>query len=109
MSSKSSLSLSLFRFDVIRAIEALEPLGSGYRVLKTNNRKFVQSIPRAFSLDQTQLLTAADSTGLLRPAASTWTQERFEAAVRGMIEDSLVWVDGKGVSGRAEYYLVSFL
>ena len=86
----------------------MEPLGSGYKVIKTNNLKFVQSIPRAFSLDQTLLLTAARTNGLLEPATS-WTRERFEAAVKGMIEDSLVWIDGKTGTGRTEYYLVSFI
>lgn len=98
----------LLRCDVIRAIETLEPLGSGYRIIQANQRKFVQSIPRAFSLDQTQLLTAASSTGLLQPS-NTWAQERFEAAVRGMIEDSLVWVDAKTPSGCPDFYLVSFI
>ena len=87
----------------------MEPLGSGYAIIKLNSRTFIQSIPRAFSSDQTLLLQAANAeTGKIIPPAS-WKEERLESTAKMLIEAGLVWVDGKTTSNTDEYYVISFL
>lgn len=86
----------------------MEPLGSGYSIFKLNSRTFIQSIPRAFSGDQTLLLAAADpETGKIIPP-SLWQVERLANNVKMLIEAGLVWVDSKTGTGNDEYYVISF-
>lgn len=94
---------------MVRAIDSMEPLGSGYSIIKLNSRTFIQSIPRAFSGDQTLLLGAADpETGKI-VTPSSWQVERLANNVKMLIEAGLVWVDGKTGTGNDEYYVISFI
>jgi ESCRT-II complex subunit VPS22 len=96
--------------DVERAIWTLEPLGSGYKIIKMTHRTFVQSVPREFSQDQSVLMKRAmDHGGFFNFAllSGEWNLERFDSAVQSLIGEGLVWVDSKTLSGIPDFYWIA--
>ena len=93
-----------------RSIRTLEPLGSGYKIIKMNSRTFVQSVPRELSQDQTILLRkASDQFGLINYETScSWSRERFERTVESLLVEGLVWIDNKTKNGQPNYWIASF-
>ena len=103
--------------DVERSIRTLEPLGSGYEIIKLNSRTFIQSVPREFSRDQSQILKkASELNGRINyeilfkneSLTLTWTEERFETTVMSLLSEGLIWVDTKTKSGKCDYWIASF-
>lgn len=99
--------------DVERSIRTLEPLGSGYEIIKMNTRTFVQSVPREFSQDQANLLKKAAERGgrvnfQVFSSTEAWTKERFDNTVESLLSEGLIWVDAKTHSGEADYWIASF-
>lgn len=99
--------------DVERSIRALEPLGSGYEIIKMNTRTFVQSVPREFSQDQANLLRKASERGgrvnfQVFSSPENWTRERFDNTVQSLLSEGLIWIDAKTHSGLPDYWIASF-
>lgn len=97
--------------DVERSIKTLEPLGSGYEIIKLNTRTFVQSVPRELSQDQSNLLRkASERGGKINYEAffAVWTTERFENTVSALLAEGLVWVDSKTGNMEPDYWIASF-
>lgn len=99
--------------DVERSIRTLEPLGSGYEIIKMNTRTFIQSVPREFSQDQGNLLRKASERGGTVnfqdfESIDNWSRERFENTVESLLSEGLIWVDAKTPSGQADYWIASF-
>jgi len=99
--------------DVERSIRTLEPLGSGYEIIKMNTRTFIQSVPREFSQDQGNLLRKASERGgkvnfQVFESLNNWTRERFENTIESLLSEGLIWVDSKTKSGQADYWIASF-
>ena len=97
--------------DVERSIQTLEPLGSGYEIIKLNTRTFVQSVPRELSQDQSNLLRKASERGgriNFEVFSSTWTMERFDNTVNALLSEGLVWVDSKTSNMQPDYWIASF-
>ncbi|GAA5872303.1 hypothetical protein JCM8547_004806 [Rhodosporidiobolus lusitaniae] len=95
--------------DVQRAVEALEPLGSGYAilVLPSSGKKVVRCSPGSLDRDSLVVVEAAQSTGRgavtleeLRAFAGGWEGERAERALeKAVMEDGMVWVDEQAGDG----------
>lgn len=83
--------------DVIKAIDTLKPLGSGFKVLTVGKHKMIQSVPREMSNDTTSVLNVAADTGYFTvPGAKErlqWSDERISNAVGSLIDKGLVWID----------------
>lgn len=99
--------------DVERSIRTLEPLGSGYEIIRMNTRTFIQSVPREFSQDQGTLLRKASERGgkvnfQVFESGDNWTRERFENTVESLLSEGLIWVDAKTRLGQADYWIASF-
>lgn len=93
----------------------MEPLGSGYSIIKLNSRILVQSVPLEFSQDQTIILRKASETGGLINSqlmkdqqGGSWTEERFESTLKALLAEGLVWVDEKTSTGSFDYWIASF-
>ena len=96
--------------DVERAIRTLEPIGSGYKIIKINQRTFVQSVPREFSQDQSVLLKrAAERRGIVNfeDFKGEWNEERFGRTIESLIGEGLVWIDLKTSLGIPDYYCIA--
>lgn len=97
--------------DVERSIKTLEPLGSGYEIIKLNTQTFVQSVPRELSQDQSNLLRKASERGgrvNYDGFSTSWTRERFENTVNALLADGLIWVDSKTRNMLPDYWIASF-
>jgi hypothetical protein len=46
------------RDDILRAVEALKPLGSGFAVIELGRRQMIRSVPKELNTDQTTVLEA---------------------------------------------------
>lgn len=83
--------------DILRAIDSLKPLGSGFKVIKIGGHKMVQSVPRELSSDTTALLDFAGDSGHFHADEACqrlgWSSERTRNAVNLLIDEGLVWID----------------
>jgi len=94
---KSRLGQKVEDEDIIRAIDSLKPLGSGFAIIKVGNRKMVQSVPREMSSDTSALLELADASGHFSADDAVnklgWAPERAKNALKLLIKEGLVWID----------------
>ena len=49
---------SLHRDDVLRAVESLKPLGSGFTVIELGRRQMIRSVPKELNTDQATVMEA---------------------------------------------------
>ncbi len=60
--TKSSQEMNVCHDDVTRAIKKLRCLGNGFTIIRlSDSRQLVQSVPGELSMDQTKVLTLAES------------------------------------------------
>ncbi|KAI8870541.1 winged helix DNA-binding domain-containing protein [Ramicandelaber brevisporus] len=102
--------------DIVRAVEALKPLGSGFCIVTFDSagsggsdegdssrqlKRLVQSVPRELTSDQSVVLGRAQRTGnvtlddLCAHGRDTpgWTRERAQSTLDAMLRDGLCWLD----------------
>lgn len=123
--------------DVKRAINALQILGNGFRLVDIGGIKMVLSVPLELNKDHEEILDAAYSTFDSRHDKFVdvdiisqrlgWPAERFELAIAPLVVEGLLWIDiheGKNVFftisssrmiygsvmliGKERYYLPNF-
>ncbi|BGP38700.1 ESCRT II complex subunit Dot2 [Rhodotorula kratochvilovae] len=103
--------------DVQRAIEALEPLGCGYAILRVGGKKVVRCAPGALDRDSMVVVEAASASGrgvvtrenlqafTARDGAVPWDVDRVEQALeKALMDDGMVWVDEQPGSSTREYW-----
>lgn len=85
--------------DIRRAIEKLQVLGAGFKIIQMRGGKtFVQSIPGELSMDLNLLFEEAGKTGgwvtksLLHTHLS-WESERCDRNLQDVVANGLVWID----------------
>lgn len=98
--------------DIERSIRTLEPLGSGYKIIKMNSRSFIQSVPREFSQDQGYLLKRCSERGQdgcinYQDFKGEWSEERFEKVIESILVEGLAWIDSKTKNDEPDYYIIS--
>lgn len=83
--------------DIVKAIDTLKPLGSGFKVVSVAGRKMVQSVPREMSTDSTMAMDLAAGQGYLTQdeiqSRLSWSEERASNCVDSLISEGLVWAD----------------
>lgn len=83
--------------DIIKAIDTLKPLGSGFKVIRAGNHLLVQSVPRELSTDTTALIDLASANGHFdAPRVMErlrWTDERVRNTINDLVSEGLVWID----------------
>jgi ESCRT-II complex subunit VPS22 len=101
--SRQSVSID----DIKRAIEKLNVLGGGYRIIKVAGRPMLLSVPVELSTDHFELLSIAQDEGyvsedLLRTRCG-WPAERFGQVVTVLLREGIVWVDDYRGQRRFEF------
>ncbi len=83
--------------DILRAVESLKPLGSGFSIVTVGSKQMIRSIPKELSTDQSTVLEAIQ---IFEPITCSiivdnlgWEQERAETVLQDLLADSLLWVD----------------
>ncbi|KAK3106332.1 hypothetical protein FSP39_017805 [Pinctada imbricata] len=86
-------------------------LGNGFMVIPVGKTYMVQSVPGELTMDHTNLLQQAQSTGHVTKSQLMkdlkWEEERASRALMFMVKEGLVWVDDQA-PGEREYWFPSF-
>ena len=98
----------VYRDDIIRGINALEPLGPGITLITLpNGTKHIRSIPAELNPDQATVLDIAGitggvvSVGLLRVNLG-WEDGRCRNVLEELLVEGMVWVDDPPQEGEGE-------
>lgn len=99
------------RDDILRAVKALGPLGSGFSIVTIGSKQMVRSIPKELNTDQSTVLEAILVLGYVTVSMLEdnigWEHARAVTVVEDLLADSLVWVDEK--APEKEYWSPSYL
>lgn len=97
--------------DIVQAVKALSPLGSGFEVISIGKRNIVRSVPKELDSDQLVVLEAMQVCGYVSPVMLTlnfgWEKTRAQTVLDDLVKDSMVWVDTQ--SRETEYWSPSML
>lgn len=97
--------------DIEQAVRALEPLGSGFNIVKIGHRSLIRSVPKELNTDQSTVLEAVQVMGYVTVSMLQlnlgWGRPRAVAVVEDLMADSLVWVDTQ--AGENEYWSPAFI
>jgi len=89
--------LQLSEDDILRAVKALEPLGSGFSVITIANKQFIRSVPKELNTDQSTVLEVLQLLGSVTVSLLQvnlgWEKARAVTVLEDLLADSLVWVD----------------
>ncbi|EEH20645.2 hypothetical protein PABG_02876 [Paracoccidioides brasiliensis Pb03] len=85
--------------DILRAVKSLEPLGSGFTVIKVGSRQFIRSIPKELNTDQATVLEVIQIMGFVTlsmlQANLNWEKARAQTVIDDLLAGGLVWVDSQ--------------
>lgn len=106
-SKGSAASQGLSTDDVLRAIEKLKILGNGFSIIQLNRgRILVQSVPGELSLDQNQVVKAAQESACISvlelKVKLNWEEERSRKVLYDMVVGGLVWIDTQSGAGNSQ-------
>jgi ESCRT-II complex subunit VPS22 len=95
--------------DIEDALATIAKISGGYEAFELGRRKFVKTVVLDAAQDGDALLKLADASGFFvdDPAATGMTTARFEAAVRPLLNDGLVWIDRPPGGGPVRYWVVA--
>ncbi|KAK8780830.1 vacuolar-sorting protein SNF8 [Amblyomma americanum] len=85
--------------DLLRAVEKLKTLGKGFQLISVGSRYLVQSVPTELSLDHTNVIKHAGSTGYVSVESLVqelgWDSDRAQKALEDLLKEGLVWLDAQ--------------
>ncbi|OJD39829.1 eap30 vps36 family protein [Diplodia corticola] len=97
--------------DVLRAVKSLEPLGSGFTIMRLGHKQMIRSVPKELNTDQSAVLEAIQVLGYVTVSMLQinlgWERARAVAAIEDLLADSLVWVDKQ--TEETEYWSPTFI
>jgi len=97
--------------DIRRAVKALEPLGSGFKIIDLGSYQMIRSVPKELNTDQSTVLEVIQVLGYVTVSVLQdnlgWEKPRADAVVQDLVADSLVWVDLQ--AAETEYWTPSFM
>lgn len=84
--------------DILRAVDKIKVLGSGFRVVRVGHKSFIVSVPMEINQDHEVLMDIAQTTNgkftqemLVRNLS--WPEERFNRVLNELLKEVLVWID----------------
>ena len=99
--------------DVLAALDRLQVLGSGFRLLNIGEQRFVLSVPMEINKDSEALIAEAQMSGSVaedefvdKHRAAGWTRERFRFVLAPLLREGLVWLDRDRL-GSVRYFFPS--
>lgn len=106
--------------DINRAVEKISVLGNGFRIVQIMGNPMVLSLPMELNKDHEDIINEAQDEGFVNEQSMSrscgWSSERFNIAIRPLLQDGIVWIDTHKGNHRltiqrlyycsnAEYYL----
>ncbi|KAI9709775.1 MAG: hypothetical protein M1820_003178 [Bogoriella megaspora] len=97
--------------DILRAVKSLEPLGSGFTVVRLGSKQMIRSVPKELNTDQSTVLEVIQVLGYVTVSMLMdnlgWEGARAIAVVGDLVSDSLLWVDTQ--AAESEYWSPTFI
>ncbi|KAF2197201.1 ELL complex subunit Eap30 [Delitschia confertaspora ATCC 74209] len=97
--------------DIMRAVDALSPLGSCFSIMKLGHNMLIRSVPKDLNEDQGTVLEALQVMGYVTVSMLQvnlgWERARAMAVMEDLMADSLVWVDRQ--AEQSEYWSPAFI
>lgn len=98
--------LEITEDDILRAVESLVPLGSGFHVIDVGAKQFIRSVPKELNIDQARVLEILQILSFVTVSMLQvnlkWGEARAAAVVDDLLSESLVWVDNQ--ASEREYW-----
>ncbi|KAF9884400.1 hypothetical protein FE257_001800 [Aspergillus nanangensis] len=92
--------------DVLRAVKSLEPLGSGFSIVKVGSKQYIRSVPKELNTDQATVLEVIQILGYVSISMLqvnlNWEKARAQTVIDDLLADGLVWLDAQ--SDEKEYW-----
>ncbi|KAJ5498380.1 hypothetical protein N7453_007431 [Penicillium expansum] len=86
--------------DILRAVRSLEPLGSGFSIVKVGSKQYIRSIPKELNTDQATVLEVIQVLGFVSVSMLClnlkWEKARAQTVIDDLLADGLVWLDAQG-------------
>ena len=83
--------------DLRRAVQSLEPLGSGFTIMRLGSTQMIRSVPKELNTDQSTVLEVIQVLGYVTVSMLqinlNWEKARSVAVIDDLVAESLVWVD----------------
>ncbi|EPY49324.1 EAP30 family protein Dot2 [Schizosaccharomyces cryophilus OY26] len=87
--------------DIIRAVEALKPLGPGCDIEEIAGKRYIRSLPLELSKDQNFVLEAVEVLGYVTVSILKdnygWDHGRCIHVLNDLVSKSLLWIDNQSV------------
>lgn len=99
--------------DIRHAVNKLQGLGQGFKLLKIGKNTFVQSVPKDLKDDYGKVLSLAEVTGFVRVSdiiqATQWPEHQAVETLEELLGRGLCMVDDGDPSGVRLYWVVSLM
>ncbi|KAK3265517.1 Vacuolar protein sorting-associated protein SNF8 [Cymbomonas tetramitiformis] len=83
--------------DIMRAIDTLKGLGSGFTVIKVGSHQLLRSVPSELNTDHNILLEFAQDKGYITEKEVNenlgWPSRRFDLVMDGLLKDQVAMID----------------
>lgn len=88
----------IVRDDVMRAVDKIKVLGSGFRIVRIGRRHMIVSVPMEINQDHEIIMDLAQtSEGMFTKDmlvhGLSWPEERFNRVINALLQDGIVWID----------------
>lgn len=88
------------RDDILRAVKSLEPLGSGFSIVRVGSKQYIRSVPKELNTDQATVLEVIQVLGFVSVSMLrlnlNWEKARAQTVIDDLLADGLVWLDAQG-------------
>ncbi|KAF3916044.1 hypothetical protein ABW21_db0202757 [Orbilia brochopaga] len=89
--------LDISEDDVVRAVECLKPLGSGFELVAIGKTQMIRSVPKELNKDQSKVLEVIQVLGFVTIPVLvdnlSWIAPRAQAVVDDLLAEAFLWVD----------------
>mgnify|MGYP006084767887 CR=1 FL=1 len=102
--------------DVIKSVEKLRKLGSGFSLVDVGSTKLVVSVPCELNRDHEDIMAHARRSSppgfvtqrvMRAEAHPPWTDERTDRALQMLLRTGMVWVDDQAAAGERQFWFPS--
>ena len=80
-------------------MRCLEPLGSGFSIIKVGSKQFIRSVPKELNTDQATVLEVIQLLGFVTVSMLelnlNWEKARAQTVIDDLLADGLVWLDAQ--------------
>jgi len=91
--------------DILRAINKLNVLGNGLKVVKFDKTYVIESVPTELSMDHNSILQVAQTNGGcvnkdLIVSKLNWSEHRVCKVINDMLMQGIAWIDKQATDGK---------